>query len=102
MLVLSRRLGDKILFPDLEITVEILQANGKTVRVGIQAPPDVAVLRHELAGSAERSLPPTRKSENTHRLRNRLNGVRLALFLLEQQLNAGMTDAASTTLSRAL
>ena len=102
MLVLSRRLGDKILFPDLDITVEILQTNGKNVRVGIQAPPDVAVLRHELAGSGQRSLPPARKPQDNHRLRNRLNGVRLALFLLEQQLNAGMTDAARTTLSRAL
>jgi carbon storage regulator CsrA len=102
MLVLSRRLGDKILFPDLDITVEILQTNGKNVRVGIQAPPDVAVLRHELAGAGQRSLPPARQPRDNHRLRNRLNSVRLAMFLLEQQMDAGMADAARTTLSRAL
>lgn len=102
MLVLSRRTGDKILFPDLDITVEILQTNGKNVRVGVQAPPDVAVLRHELAGAAQRSMPPARKQRDNHRLRNRLNGVRLGLFLLEQQLDAGMADAARATLSRAL
>jgi carbon storage regulator CsrA len=102
MLVLSRRPGDKILFPDLNIAVQILQTNGKTVRVGVNAPPDVAVLRHELAGASQRSLPAARPPSDNHRLRNRLNGVRLALFLLEQQLDAGMMDGAKATLTRAL
>jgi carbon storage regulator CsrA len=102
MLVLSRRSGDKILFPDLDISVEILQTSSKTVRVGVKAPPEIAVLRHELAGATQRTRPPATQPRDNHRLRNRLNGVRLALFLLEQQMNAGMADAAKVTLTRAL
>ena len=48
MLVLSRGLTDKIIFPNLDITVEILRIAGNKVRVGIDAPEDVRVLRHEL------------------------------------------------------
>lgn len=48
MLVLSRREDDKILFPNLGVTVQILKVAGNKVRVGVQAPDDVKVLRHEL------------------------------------------------------
>ncbi|HEV3417761.1 MAG TPA: response regulator [Pirellulales bacterium] len=104
MLVLSRRPGDKILFPDLDIRVEILQSTGKNVRVGIDAPSDVAVLRHELARTDQhpRQNSPRRTPGDNHRLRNRLNTARLALCLLEKQLEAGLIDAAKATLVRAL
>ena len=49
MLVLSRRQDDKIVFPNLGITVEILKIAGRSVRMGVEAPSDVRVLRHELA-----------------------------------------------------
>ena len=49
MLVLSRGPTDKIVFPNLDITVEILRIGRNRVRVGIDAPKDVRVLRHELA-----------------------------------------------------
>lgn len=48
MLVLSRRPSEKILFPNLGISVEIIQTKGNTVRVGIEAPPEIRVLRDEL------------------------------------------------------
>lgn len=49
MLVLSRNNRQKIVFPTLGISVEILQIKGKTVRVGIDAPVDVPVHRNEVA-----------------------------------------------------
>ncbi len=48
MLVLSRRQDDKVLFPNLGISVHILRVEGNKVRVGVDAPPEVKVLRHEL------------------------------------------------------
>jgi carbon storage regulator len=48
MLVLSRRPGERIVFPDLNITVEVTSVKGNGVRVGIDAPPHVAVFREEL------------------------------------------------------
>ncbi len=47
MLVLSRKTGQKIVIGD-NITITILQVKGRTVRVGIDAPTDVRVLRSEL------------------------------------------------------
>jgi carbon storage regulator len=48
MLVLSRRLGERILVPHCELTVTIVAIEGNHVRVGISAPDDVAVYREEV------------------------------------------------------
>jgi len=47
MLVLSRKRNEQILI-DGNITIEVLQVKGNTVRIGISAPRDVKVLRGEL------------------------------------------------------
>jgi carbon storage regulator len=47
MLILTRRLGQTILIgDDIEVTIKAIQSN--QVRVGIQAPNDVKILRDEL------------------------------------------------------
>jgi carbon storage regulator CsrA len=103
MLVLSRRQNDKVVFPRLGITVEILRINGRSVRVGIDAPPEVSVLRHEIVqqeGHQIASALPSTKL--THRLRNQLNAANLALQLSRKQLERGQRDAAEETLQKAL
>lgn len=103
MLVLSRRAGDRIIFPDLNISVGILQTNGRNVRVGIEAPPDVAVLRHELAAESSRRPPAAAATKrNDHDVRNRLNIARLGMHLMEQQLKSGDAGAALSTMDRAI
>lgn len=47
MLVLTRRVGEVIKIGD-DITIEVLDARGKQVRLGITAPKEVKVLRQEL------------------------------------------------------
>lgn len=47
MLVLSRRVGDEIII-DGRIRVRITAVKGDRVRLGIEAPPDVAVDREEV------------------------------------------------------
>lgn len=59
MLVLSRRRNDKILFPNLGITIEILKLDGRSVRVGIQAPKQIDIRRQELD---DRGAPVPEKS----------------------------------------
>jgi carbon storage regulator CsrA len=49
MLVLSRRNHQKIVFPSVGITVEILKISGNKVSVGIEAPTDVSIHRSEVA-----------------------------------------------------
>ena len=48
MLVLTRRPNESIVFPNLGITVVVLEVRGNSVRLGIEAPPYVSVLRSEL------------------------------------------------------
>jgi carbon storage regulator CsrA len=50
MLVLSRSKTEKIVFPGLGITIEILGVSGNRVRVGVDAPRDIQVLRSEVVG----------------------------------------------------
>jgi carbon storage regulator CsrA len=64
MLVLSRRMQEKIYFPALNVTVRVVSVNGGRVRLGIEAPPEVIVLREEVQGpgtdaQAPGSAPPS-------------------------------------------
>jgi carbon storage regulator len=48
MLVLSRKLCQKIVVPHCQLSVAIIGIQGNAVRLGISAPPEVAVHREEL------------------------------------------------------
>jgi carbon storage regulator len=48
MLVLTRKQGESITIGD-DITITILDVKGKYVRVGVEAPRDLAVHRQEIA-----------------------------------------------------
>ena len=47
MLILTRKLGETIRIGN-EIKITILDAKGKQIRIGIDAPPDVTVHREEV------------------------------------------------------
>jgi carbon storage regulator CsrA len=106
MLVLSRRLNDKIVFPTLGISVEILRVDGRTVRVGVEAPKSVPVIRAELAGTQREPIEPALSKpaarQLDHELRGRLNTATVALFVAQKQLEIGDTTAAQRTLREAL
>ena len=57
MLVLSRREEQTITFPDLGITIQVLRTGGHQVRIGIDAPRSVRVLRGELEDTANHRGP---------------------------------------------
>ena len=63
MLVLSRKLGEKIRIGD-DIVVTLLKTQGNTVRLGIEAPAHVRVLRAELPPREQdaKSVPAERRS----------------------------------------
>ena len=48
MLVLTRKLGEEIVIPSLDVTIRIVEVRGDKVRLGIEAPMDVAVHRKEV------------------------------------------------------
>ncbi|MGC8518156.1 MAG: carbon storage regulator CsrA [Steroidobacteraceae bacterium] len=47
MLILTRRVGETLMIGD-EVSVTVLGVKGNQVRIGIQAPKDVAVHREEI------------------------------------------------------
>lgn len=52
MLILTRRIGETLLIGD-DITIKVVGINGNQVRIGIDAPLDVQVLRSELLKESE-------------------------------------------------
>jgi CheY-like chemotaxis protein len=85
--------------------VEIIGIGRNKVRIGVEAPPEVRVLRHELAGLGHdhAALPdsPTQR-RLSHAMRNRLNAANLALHLSRRQLQVGLQQEADDTLHKAL
>src|SRR5262245_30449666 len=60
MLVLTRRPSEKIIFPDSNITVQVVGVKSRAVRLGIEAPPEVTVLREEVLARAATQQPRAR------------------------------------------
>ncbi len=107
MLVLSRREGEKIVFPEVGVTLEVLRIKGNAARLGVVAPEDVTVLRAELEESLERMSTAARRAatmprEVSHSIRNRLNTASLALHLLKGQLADGWQPESDQTFAMIL
>lgn len=47
MLVLTRKLGEEIVLPGLNVSIRLVAVCGKRIRLGVSAPQSVRVLRHE-------------------------------------------------------
>jgi carbon storage regulator len=54
VLVLSRKIGEKILIGD-KIVVTVVKIGHGGVRIGVEAPTELAVIREELAKQLERA-----------------------------------------------
>jgi two-component system, OmpR family, response regulator len=108
VLVLTRRPHEKVVFPTLNATVEVVAVKGGVVRLGISAPPDVPVHRAEVQGrraewGATDAAPEVPDELNRLRrlrqvTRRRLEVARLGLGVLQKQLAAGRAEEAALTL----
>lgn len=58
MLVLTRKAGEKIIFPGLNVTLLVVSVTGGKVRLGIEAPPSIKILREELEQPSSRGPQP--------------------------------------------
>ncbi|MCA9078587.1 MAG: response regulator [Planctomycetaceae bacterium] len=96
MLVLSRRQHQEVVFPNLGITVQILKVRGHIVKIGIDAPKHVSVIRREVY---EADCPePDPRDQLSHQLRNELNLLQLRVTALQRRLGQGETIDAEATL----
>ncbi len=62
MLVLTRKVGEQITLPCCDVTMEVVDVRGKRVRIGVDAPPGVAVYRAELQRRRDGATDPQRQS----------------------------------------
>ena len=107
MLVLARRAHQQIVFPHLGIRISVLQVKGRLVKMGIEAPNSVKVLREEL--SLERDLDPAFKAGDAaaagqldHQRRNDLNLLHLRLAAIQKRIDRGESVDAEAALDSLL
>jgi carbon storage regulator CsrA len=92
MLVLSRRLDEKILLPTVPAIIKVISSQAGLVRLGIEAPSHVPILREELCrgdrtGVTRPAVPSPGDGPAPNLVaRNRLNNLLLGLTLLRMQL----------------
>lgn len=98
MLVITRKQNEKIIIPTLGIKVQVLELTKRAVKIGIDAPPEVKILREEV--SPQMVCEPARSTE--HKLANALNRVTLAIHLARKQWAAGFSKEAERNLENAL
>jgi len=98
MLVLTRRENEKIIFPDVDISVEVVSISGSRARLGVRAPADIRILRQEIAGDEAKAPARSQsKSQLSHSVRNRLNAASIAAQLLRRQMDHGLYADADNT-----
>ncbi len=75
MLILSRKIGERIVVPNSELVITLLAVEGKTVRLDISAPADVDQHPDEdwrqLFQNNNRSLPPQSETDRFRALLQR-------------------------------
>jgi carbon storage regulator CsrA len=95
MLVITRRVQESLVFPSVEATVRVVAVRANSVRLGIEAPPELTVLRGELCDGTEArerkagaATEPAQDgpARHEHFIRNHLNNVTLALGMLRRHL----------------
>jgi carbon storage regulator CsrA len=100
MLVLTRRPNETIVLPGQGVTVRILSARSNAVRVGINAPTEVTVLRGEVQDRQRQWHAPDASAPVRGLANRRVETARLGLAEAQWHLAAGRTAEAADTLRR--
>ena len=109
MLVLSRKISESIAIPELNISIEVLQVKGKSVRIGVDAPIEIKVLRGELDSSGKDEKPATQATQTIqvtgkteHDIRNKVNSLNIAVAYAKKLIDRGDFNLAASRLHDAL
>ena len=66
MLVLTRRENERVVLPTINTSIQVVRIAGSTVRLGIDAPANVPVLREELLREGETAARPAADGKRSH------------------------------------
>jgi carbon storage regulator CsrA len=110
MLVIARREQENLIIPSAQATIRVVAIRSGSVRLGVEAPPEVKVYREELydrlraagADTAPPAAPPQAAAGHSeHQVRNHLNNITLALGMLRRQLGTSLTAGVQALLDAA-
>ncbi len=101
MLVLSRKPEENFCFPNLGVNIRVLSVKGRSVRIGIDAPKELQILRGELNSNPE-SFAENRFGDKAHQWKNQLNIIKLSLVLSERNFQAGNLEDGEAALLEAI
>ncbi len=91
MLVLSRKVDDTIIISDT-IKIQVIKIKGNTIRLGIEAPSDVKILRGELAPY---DIKPTRGTDSKEKSPSKSSESRFANSATSIEFEAHIDDLTS-------
>jgi carbon storage regulator CsrA len=101
VLVLTRRSKDKISFPQVGITVHFIRVQAGQVKVGVDAPRDVAIIRDEVDDGATAEFMRRQLArlprEVRHGIRNELHEISVGLHLFRELVRANLPEEADET-----
>ena len=75
MLVLSRKLGERIVLPETGVSISVLGVHGKRVRIGIEAPRAASVYREEVWRLIADLVEPNQAAEPVGETMNECHAV---------------------------
>lgn len=100
MLVLSRKTNEQLQIGD-NITITILRVRGQSIRIGIEAPPEVQIRRAEVTPLPQVVRPPRMPPPRPRRDRDENPGER-AFAVRSQPLSARIHARRAQALERQL
>lgn len=92
MLVLSRKVDEKILFPGICTSVQIVETRPGVVRLGISGPKAILCVREGVPYMMQEEGRFLKAAELAHALGGRLNSTSIGLGLLRKQIAAKRPD----------
>ncbi|MFG0264466.1 MAG: response regulator [Rhodopirellula sp. JB055] len=103
MLVVSRRKGECISFPQVGITIKFVRIHSATAKVGVDAPKNLQIIRGDSDSDPVSYEDWTQEAlavlprETRHAIRNELHSISLGLHLLKHQIDLNLMDDAERT-----
>jgi len=102
VLVLTRRSNEKLSFPQVGITVHFIRVQAGHVKVGVDAPRDIAIVRDEIADGRAAEEFVRRQSLRLPRevrlgIGNQLQEIREGALLYRELITAGLMSEAEET-----